>query len=189
MTQPVTSLDNSFKEPLKTSFSVSAQDFAYMDGVNTPLFNVDCRVGNSKGHIGVAPGYSTDFDSKDNAILDVNGGYNYNKNATLNQNIRIRTVYNLKNDDITTQIRYSPLTGKKPITPTTTAYVNPHYVGKYNYNTKEWTNGAGCFVGVTQKFGSNLSLSAEAQRYNLQNIKDNSGKNWSFNTILTYKLF
>ena len=66
--------------------------------------------------------------------------------------------------------------------------MNPHYVGTYNYQDNKWTNSAGAFLGVTQKFNDDLSVSAEIQRYNLQNLSDNSGKNWSGNMILSVRL-
>lgn len=48
-------------------------------------------------------------------------------------------------------------------------------------------NSIGAFGGVTQKLNDKTSLSVEVQRYNLQDIKDNSTKNWSLNAILSYK--
>ena len=40
---------------------------------------------------------------------------------------------------------------------------------------------------ITQKLTDKTSLSLEVQRYNLQDIKDNSGKNWGVNAIISWK--
>jgi outer membrane autotransporter barrel domain protein len=85
------------------------------------------------------------------------------------------------------QIRYSPLSVDIPVGKNTNIYLNPHYSGQMDFKQDKWTNSAGVFAGVTQKLNENASLSLEAQRYNLQDIKDNSAKNWSVNAIVSYK--
>ena len=56
-----------------------------------------------------------------------------------------------------------------------------------DFRNDKWKNSIGAFGGVTQKLNDKTSLSVEVQRYNLQDIKDNSAKNWSLNAILSYK--
>ena len=120
------------------------------------------------------------------AVLDFKGTLNYDKNGIFNQNLRVRNTVGIKS--CTTQIRYSPLSVNIPAGKNTSLYANPHYVGKYNYKTDKWTNSAGVFAGVTQKISTKTSLSLEVQRYNLQDIKDNSGKNWGVNAIISWDL-
>ncbi len=120
---------------------------------------------------------------KDNAgfLVDLKESYKYDKTGYLSNNIRIRNTFSEGSN--TTQVRVSPLTITIPIGKSTSAYVNPHYVGKYNYNTKEWSQGAGVFAGVEQKIGSS-SVALEGQRYNIQDWNKNKG-NWGINVIYT----
>lgn len=167
-------------EPV-VKYNVSLNSFQSLDGSNLTIGGVEQKFAVKKGAVSTFLGVGTNFKENTNLVFDLKGSMNYNK--TLNQNLRIRN--NINGDNTTTQIRYSPLSVNVPIRENTSFYANPHYSGKYNYKNKEWTHSAGVFAGLTQKFGK-TSLSFEAQRYNLQDIKNNSGENWSFNAILSY---
>lgn len=162
-------------------YNASLNSFQSLDGNNLTIGGVEQKFAVKKGTVSTFLGVGTDFKENTNLVFDLKGGMNYNK--TLNQNLRIRN--NINGDNTTTQIRYSPISVNVPIGENTSFYANPHYSGKYNYKNKEWTHSAGVFAGITKKFGM-TSLSIEAQRYNVQDIKNNSGENWSFNAILSY---
>lgn len=120
--------------------------------------------------------------SDDPALLvDLKECYKYDDKGIFNQNIRIRNC--ASENTTTTQIRVSPLTVNIPLGKTTSAYVNPHYVGKYNYQTGDWTQGAGVFAGFEQKIGS-TTVALEGQRYNLQDFNNHKG-NWGVNLIVS----
>lgn len=161
--------------------SVTLNSFQSLDGSNLTIGGVEQKFPFKKASVSTFLGVGTNFEDNTNLVFDVKGSMNYNK--TLNQNLRIRN--NINGDNTTTQIRYSPISVNVPIGENTSFYANPHYSGKYNYKNKEWTHSAGVFAGITKKFGM-TSLSIEAQRYNVQDIKNNSGENWSFNAILSY---
>ena len=169
---------------LKGNTSIST--YQNMDGTNLTIAGLEEKAVGNRGSAGVFLGIGTDFSKDAMAVLDFKGSYNYDKKGILNQNLRIRNTVGLKS--AATQIRYSPLSVNIPVTDKTTLYANPHYTGKINYKTNKWTNSAGIFAGVTQDISKNTSISLEAQRYNLQDIKDNSGKNWGINLIISCKL-
>ena len=168
-------------EPV-TSYNVSLNSFQSFDGTNLTIGGLEQKLGYKKGYLSTFIGVGTGFKDNTNLVLDLKVGMDYNK--SVNQNLRIRN--NINGDNTTTQVRYSPLSVNFPIGENTSFYANPHYSGKYNYKSGEWKHSAGIFAGVTQKFGK-TSVSLEAQRYNLQDIRDNSGENWSLNAILSYK--
>lgn len=166
--------------------STSLSTYQNFDGTNLTIGGVEEKAKSSNGSASAFLGVGTDFHKDAMVVIDFKGSLNYDKNGILNQNLRVRNTIGLKNT--ATQIRYSPLSVNVPVGKNTSIYANPHYVGKYNYKTDKWTNSAGVFAGVTQKLSPKTSLSLEVQRYNLQDIKDNSGKNWGINAILSYDL-
>ena len=166
--------------------NVSLNCFQNLDGTNFTMAGLEEKIVSKRGSAGTFLGVGTDFTKEAVAILDLKGSYNYDKSGKMSQNLRIRNTVGTKNS--ATEIRYSPLSLDIPITEKTSFYANPHYAGKYSYKSNEWTNSAGVFAGFTQKISKNTTLSIEAQRYNLQDIKDNSGKNWGINAILTWNL-
>lgn len=169
-----------------TELNASVSTYQGIDGSNTTVAGIEDKILGTRGTASVFMGIGTDFDSYASYVVDFKGSYNYDKNGIIGQNLRVRN--NIKtNKHSTTQVRYSPLTVNVPVGDKTSLYVNPHYSGTYDYKSDKWTNSAGVFAGVTQKLGSNTSISLEAQRYNLHDIKDNSSKNWSVNAIVTYK--
>jgi len=168
-------------EPVKGYFSTST--FQSFDGSNFTTSGIDVKFPYG---LSVYTGCGTNFKGNDIGVFDIKESNKYNPNGVINHNARIRTKYN--DNTLTTQVRVSPLSVNVPVGDKTSIYVNPHYVGQYNYKEKTWTNGAGIFAGVTQKIGKDMTISFEGQRYNLQNISDNNGSNWSFNAIFSVKL-
>jgi len=171
----------------KPNLNITISSFQQMDGSNLTITGLDAKFNLQKGaSANVFTGIGTDFDNI-RGIIDFKGSVPYKENSILSQNIRFRN--NLTKDGCSTQIRYSPLTATIPVSKdkTTNIYINPHYVGKYDYNSGNYTHGAGVFAGASKKLNKNLGIAIEAQRYNLQDFKDNSGKNWSFNSIISYK--
>ena len=166
--------------------SASFSWFQNLDGTRFGLFGVDENIKSNKGSAGAFLGIGTDTSKDVKVVLDFKGTYNYDKDGIINQNLRIRNSIGFKG--AATDIRYSPLSISAPITEKTSFYVNPHYNGSINYKTDKWTNSAGVFAGFTHKISQNSTISLEAQRYNLQDIKDNSAKNWGINAIINWNL-
>ena len=164
--------------------NTSISTYQNLDGTNLTIAGVEEKVNGPKGSAGAFLGVGTDFTKDAMAVLDFKGTYNYDEKGLFNQNLRIRNTVGVKS--AATQIRYSPLSVNIPVGKNTTLYANPHYVGKFNYKTGDWTNSAGIFAGVTQKISKNTAVSLEAQRYNLQEIKDNCGKNCGINAIVSW---
>lgn len=172
-------------EPLKTVGNVSISSFQSFDGSNFTVAGIEEKYKYGKGYASAFVGAATNFKDDGMFVVDLKGGYDYDSKGIFNQNLRIRNKMG-KNTE-STQIRYSPLSVNVPVGKKTNIYINPHYSGQYDYNKDKWTNSIGAFAGVTQKINDNASISIEGQRYNLQDIKDNSGKNWSVNAIVSYK--
>ena len=171
--------------PIEIKSSSSLNSYQNFDGSNLTIGGVEERAVSKKGYAGAFMGAGTDFKNDAMLVIDLKGKVNYDTNGVFNQNLRIRNTIGLHNT--ATQIRYSPLSVDIPLNKNLSFYANPHYTGKYNYKTNAWTHSAGVFAGITQKIGDKSSLSLEIQRYNLQAIKDNSGKNWGVNAILSYE--
>lgn len=166
--------------------NASLNTYQNFDGSNLTIAGFEEKAVTNKGSVGAFLGVGTNFNDNVNAVIDFKGTYKYDKKGLLNQNLRIRNTIGLTGS--TTQIRYSPLSVNIPISDKVSLYANPHYAGKFNYKTNEWSNSAGIFAGTTVKIAPKTSLSMEIQRYNLQNLNDNSGKNWGVNAILTCDL-
>lgn len=169
----------------KTMESISAYTYQSLNGSNLTLVGAEEKYKFNKGYASAFLGAATDFKKEGMFVVDLKGGYNYDKQGRFNQNLRIRNKMGKKTEAV--QIRYSPISADIPAGKNTNIYVNPHYCGQINLKNNKWTNSAGIFAGVTQKLNENTTLSIEAQRYNLQDIKDNSGENWSINAIVSYK--
>lgn len=169
--------------PDRINCSITTSSFQSMDGSNFTTAGYDMKFQNG---FGAYVGFGTDFKNSGVGVFDLKESNSYTEGGIIGQNLRIRTKYN--GETATTQFRFSPCTVNVPVGDKTSLYVNPHYVGNYNYKTGNWTNGAGIFAGVTQKIGKDVSISLEGQRYNLQDITDNSGGNWSINAIISIKL-
>ena len=172
-------------KPLNTIGNLSISSFQSFDGSNFTVAGVEEKLKLGKGYTSTFIGAATNFKNDGMFVIDLKGGYNYDKNGIFNQNLRIRNKMGQHTES--TQIRYSPLSVDIPVSKKTNVYVNPHYSGQYDYKKDQWTNSIGAFAGVTQKINDKTSISLEGQRYNLQDIKDNSGKNWSINAIVSYK--
>lgn len=172
-------------EPLKTVGNVSISSYQSLDGSNCTVAGVEEKLNINKGYVSAFAGAATNFNKKTGFVIDLKGGYNYDKKGIFNQNLRIRNKMG-KNIE-TTQIRYSPISANIPVGDKTSIYINPHYSGQYDYKKDKWTNSVGAFAGVTYDINDKAKVSLEGQRYNLQDIKDNSGKNYSINAIVSYK--
>lgn len=176
-------------DEIKTSTGVSISTYQNFDGSNYTLAGIDYKESYDNLSGSLFFGAGTTFDKKDSfgLVTDVKASHNYA--GVLNQNIRVRTK--MTTDNMSLQIRYSPLSVNVPIGENTSLYGNLHYCGQLNknYETKSttWKNSVGAFAGVSQNIGNNTSVSVEVQRYNLQNIKDNSDANWGVNASICYK--
>ena len=170
--------------PVITKGSASLNTYQNFDGSNLTIAGIEEKAVSPRTSAGSFIGIGTNFNNDAMLVIDLKGSMKYDKNGILNQNLRIRNTIGINSS--ATQIRYSPLTVEVPLNKNLSFYANPHYTGKYDYKNNKWTNSAGIFAGFTQKIGKNSSLSIEGQRYNLQDIKDNSGKNWGINAILSY---
>ncbi|MBR6098423.1 hypothetical protein IKP85_01605 [bacterium] len=168
-------------EPIKGYFSAST--FQSADGSNFTTAGFDIKFPQG---LSTYIGMGTDFTKDPFGVIDFKESNPYGKGSIVGHNVRIRTKYDDK--FLSTQVRVSPCTINVPVGKNTSIYVNPHYVGQYDYQTNTWKNGAGIFAGATQKFGQDVSVSLEGQRYNLQDIGDNSGGNWSINAIVSLRL-
>lgn len=165
--------------------SVNAATYQSLDGSNYTLAGFEGSIKDNGKSVSAFLGSGTDFkDTGLDLVVDLKGKLDYDKQGIFNQNARIRTKF--EENYQTFQVRYSPISVNVPVGKNTNLYVNPHYVGQISTDNK-WKNGVGAFTGVTQKFG-NTSVSLEVQRYNLQNIKDNSTKNWSINATIAVNI-
>ncbi len=171
--------------PDRLTYSASCMDYWYNSNVNTTLLGIETKIASKKMNAAIFNGIAYDTKSGASMIVDLKLGHNYDKNAIVGQNLRIRN--NFGDGSISTQFRYSPCTVNVPVAENTSVYLNPHAVAKYNFTSKNWDAGAGAFLGVTQKFKNNLSISLEGQRYNIQNPSENRG-NWGVNVILSKTL-
>ena len=159
--------------------------YQYCDGANTSFAGSEVRYGDSNWYVGTG-GYVASNDFKNPyGLFDLRGKLNYDSNGIFEQNLRIRTAFD--NDLKSTQIRYSPVTLNIPINENLSIYSNTHYSGKYNFETQKWKHSVGNFTGVSCNISKNHNIAFEAQRYNIQDIKDNSAENWSLNLMYTYK--
>lgn len=159
--------------------------YQYFDGTSTEFAGAEAGLNFKKGYLGTGLSAATDgFKGNPYGLWDIKGKSKYNK--YLDSNVRIRTAFD-GNEVKSTQVRVSPLTVNVPVSKNVSIYSNTHYSGKYKYKSGEWKHSMGNFTGVGVKINDYLSAEAEFQRYNLQDIKDDSGNNWGFNALLTYK--
>ena len=169
--------------PEKIKYYFSTSTFQSVDGSNFTTAGYDFKFQHG---LGAYLGMGTDFESSAIGVLDFKESNSYKEGGIIGQNLRVRTKFD--GEPMSTQIRFSPCTVNVPVGENTSIYVNPHYVGTYDYKNDTWKNGAGIFAGATQKLNKNVSVSLEGQRYNLQDISDNNGGNWSINAIISVKL-
>ena len=165
------------------SYSVST--YQNLDGSNYTIAAVEEKYKGESSYISGSLGVGTDFKKTFDGVLDLKAGLNYDKKGIINQNIRVRTKLGTNAQSI--QIRYSPLSVNVPVGEKTTLYANPHYTGQMNFMTNKWTNSLGIFAGATQQISKDVSVSLEAQRYNLQKPKANGPENWGINAIISCK--
>lgn len=177
------------KNAIQTSTGVSVSSYQNLDGSNFTLAGIDYKEKADNLSAGLFFGAGTTFAKKDafGIVADVKASHNYS--GVLNQNLRLRTK--MGTDNTSLQVRYSPVSFDVPVGENTNLYGNLHYCGQLNKNyaakSTTWKNSCGAFAGVTQKIDKNTSVSLEVQRYNLQNIKDNSSANWGINASISYK--
>ncbi len=166
--------------------SISSGIYQQLNGKNFTLLGYENKINGKKAYISTFQGIGTNFKDDFMCIWDVKSGCNYNSKGLTNQNLRIRAKLGEKSSAI--QIRYSPLSVDIPVNKNTNIYLNPHYSGQMDFRKHKWTNSIGAFAGISTKLNTKATLSLEAQRYNLQNIKQNNLENWGINAILSYKL-
>lgn len=164
---------------------VSASTYQNLDGSNFTLAGYENKLQGQRGYVSAFIGAGTNFKNDIMGVVDLKGGGNYDKRGIVSHNLRVRTKLGKESESV--QIRFSPLTVNVPVAKNTSLYLNPHYSGQMDFRKDKWSNSIGAFAGVNQQLNKSTTLSLEAQRYNLQDIKDNSGKNWSINAILSYK--
>ena len=108
-------------EPIKTVGNISASTYQSMDGSNFTVTGIEEKYKLGKGYASAFVGAATNFKDDGMFVVDLKGGYNYDKNGIFNQNLRIRNKMG-KNTE-STQIRYSPLTVDFPVGKNTNIYV------------------------------------------------------------------
>ena len=158
--------------------------YQYMNGTNTVFTGAEARCNGNFWNASVVGSVASDDFNNIYGLIDLKGKLNYDPKGVVEQNIRVRTSFD--NDLNSTQIRYSPLTINVPIADGVSIYSNTHYSGKYDYNAAKWKHSMGNFTGVSYNCTKNDNLSLEVQRYNLQNITDNSPANWGINFMYTH---
>jgi len=162
--------------------SVSVGTYLYNKSDSNQFFaGMENKFKNDNLSFGIFTGVIGTSSGNPSALVDLKECYKYDDRGLFNQNIRVRNCFSEGCNS--TQIRVSPITVTVPLGKTTSAYVNPHYTGKYNYNSGEWSQGAGVFAGVEQKIGS-TTVALEGQRYNIQDFNNHKG-NWGVNLIVT----
>lgn len=77
-------------EPVKTVGNVSLSTYQGLDGRNFTLCGAEEKYKFGKGYASAFLGAATDFNTEGMFVLDVKGGYDYDKNGIFNQNLRIR---------------------------------------------------------------------------------------------------
>ena len=155
-----------------------------LDKNNISFAGTEVRYGEKNWYVG-AGGYVASNNFKEYyGLVDLKAKLNYDSKNIFEQNLRIRTA--VDKDLKSTQIRYSPITVNIPVNKNVSIYSNTHYSGKYNYAENNWTHSLGNFTGVSCKIGSKDNIAFEAQRYNLQELKNNSPENWSINFTYTH---
>lgn len=169
--------------PIEGTYSCAS--YQSFDGSNYTLTGLEDKYKGKKGSVSTFLGVGTNFKNDVMGVLDIKGARNYDKQGIFSSNLRLRTKLGKESESL--QVRYSPVSVNVPVGKSTSLYLNPHYSGQMDFRKDKWTNTAGAFVGVSQNLNEKTNLSLEVQRYNLQDIKDNSAKNWSFNAILSYK--
>lgn len=169
--------------PIEGTYSCAS--YQSFDGSNYTLTGLEDKYRGKKGYVSTFLGVGTNFKNDVMGVLDIKGGRNYDEKGILNSNLRLRTKLGKESESL--QVRYSPLSVNVPVAKNTSLYLNPHYSGQMDFRENKWKNSLGVFAGVSQNLNKKTNLSLEVQRYNLQDITDNSAKNWSVNAILSYK--
>lgn len=164
---------------------VNVSSYQSFDGSNQTIamYGWNYQAG-KKFSIYAGGGYDTNFSDNLGLAFDLKGKYNIDGNHSIQA--RIRSCHS--NNKNTTQFRISPgFEEKFGAKGKTSIYLNPYYAYKIDYDNNTDDHSIGVFGGISRKVGNNTTISLEAQRYNLQDYKDNSDKNWSINAVVSYK--
>lgn len=162
---------------------VSIASYQSFDGSNQTIgmYGLKYQAGKNVS-VYVGGGYDTNF--KDNLGLAFDAKTNWQIDENYSLQGRIRTCHSDKKN--TTQFRISPgiqdSLGEK-----TSIYLNPYYAYKIDYDKHTDNHSIGVFGGISQKIDNKTTVFVEAQRYNLQDLKNNSAENWSVNAGISYK--
>lgn len=170
-------------KPIEGLYNYST--YQSLDGSNYTLTGLEDKYKGKNGSVSTFLGVGTNFKNDVMGVFDIKGSRNYDKQGIISSNLRLRTKLGKETESL--QVRYSPVTVNVPVGKNTSVYLNPHYSGQMDFRKDKWTNSLGAFAGVSQDLNKKTNLSLEVQRYNLQDINDNSAKNWSVNAILSYK--
>lgn len=165
------------------SREISVASYQSFDGLNQTIgmYGLKYQAGENVS-VYVGAGFDTNFTDNLGVVCDAKTNWQINENYSLQG--RIRTCHSDKKN--TTQFRISPQF-QESLGKNTSVYVNPYYAYKLDYDNHTGNHSIGIFSGVSQKIGNKTTVFVEAQRYNLQDIQNNSGKNWSVNVGLSYK--
>lgn len=139
----------------------------------------------SAGYLGAGLFVATNGTGKDYGLVDLKGKLNYDSKGIFDQNLRIRTA--LDKDIKSIQFRYSPITLNLPITDDVSFSTNTHYTAKFDNKSKSWKHSLGNFTAFSWDIDKKNNLTLEGQAYNLQDLKNNTGDDWSVNLMYTHK--
>ncbi|MDR1327195.1 MAG: hypothetical protein LBJ74_02175 [Heliobacteriaceae bacterium] len=168
----------------KPVLGVSTQTFQYLDGSNSTSAGFDAKFTlSNRTSLGTFTGGVTDFKGANAFRVDLKPSIKYDDKGMFSFGSRIRTT--VSEESASTQFRITPVKFTVPIDSESKLYLDPHYFGKINYKTVEWSNSAGAFLGYERNFGRHFSGLAEIQAYNLQDFRPK--KDTSFNLGISYK--
>ena len=146
---------------------VSAWSYQNMDGSNYSLAGADISIPLKNLNFGIFTGIGTSFKKGGTSgIVDLKGAYSF-LDGKLNSNFRFRNKIGGQNRS--SELRLQPIALSLPISKNTSYYINPYYLYKYSYSSKESSNKFGVYTGITKKLG-NTKLFLEGQLYDLKRI-------------------
>lgn len=160
----------------KITQNVSLASYQMLDGSNTTMITTGLsKPLGQKSFVSGGVGISTNFHDDGKLVLEGNAGYSPNKNISLKT--RVRSIH--ADGFNTTQVRES-VTFKQKFNDKLSGYISPYDALKYDYNKSKFKNDLGIFAGVSYNLTKGVTLSGEAQYYNIQQGKltpENLGAN------------
>lgn len=166
----------------KPIYGASVQTFQYLDGTNSTSAGVDAKFKlGDRASLSTFTGVVTDFAGSNSFRVDLKPSFKYNN--ILSFGSRIRTQFSDKS--ASTQFRITPVKITIPVDKKSDVYLDPHYYGKIDYTTQQWSNSAGALAGYEMNFNKHISGFAEIQGYNFQDFHPK--RDISFNAGISYK--